>query len=103
MPSFFTLLVTMPTPPLTIRLRHSPAFAAQSHGWRYLAPFDIDSDGLDWVVRLPKGGARLVSLRWSNSSDTVRIEIPGRKIGEADRDFLRSRVRWMFRAEDDRL
>ena len=42
----------MPNPPLTIRLRHSPAFAAQSHGWCYLAPFDIDGDRLDWAVGL---------------------------------------------------
>jgi hypothetical protein len=27
----------MPTPPINIRLRHNPAFAAQSHGWCYLA------------------------------------------------------------------
>jgi hypothetical protein len=73
----------MPNPFLTIRLRHCPAFAAQSHGWCYLSPFDIDGDRLDWAVRLPKGA------------------VPGRKIGEADREFLRSRVRWMFRAAED--
>jgi N-glycosylase/DNA lyase len=43
----------------------------------------------------------LVSIRWSGRSDTVRIEIPGRNIGEEDREFLRSRVRWMFRADED--
>jgi 3-methyladenine DNA glycosylase/8-oxoguanine DNA glycosylase len=86
---------------LVIRLPHSPAFAAQSHGWCYLAPFDIDGDRLDWAVRLPKGGARRVSIRWSGRSDVVRVEIPGRKIAVADRDFLRSRVRWMFRADED--
>ena len=31
----------------------------------------------------------------------MRVEIPGRNIGEADREFLRSRVRWMFRADED--
>lgn len=29
------------------------------------------------------------------------ITVPGRKIGDADREFLRSRVRWMFRADED--
>jgi 3-methyladenine DNA glycosylase/8-oxoguanine DNA glycosylase len=91
----------MPNPPLTIRLRHSPAFAAQSHGWCYLAPFSIDGDCLNWAVRLPKGDARRVTIRWSDRSDAVRVAVPGRKIGEADREFLRSRIRWMFRADED--
>ena len=52
----------MPNPPLTIRLRHSPAFAAQSHGWCRLAPFSLDGDRMDWAVRLPKGGARRVTM-----------------------------------------
>ena len=71
----------MPHPPLTIRLRHSPAFAARAHGWCYLAPFDIDGDSLDWAVRLPKGGARRVTIRWSDSSDAVRVVVPGRSCG----------------------
>ena len=50
----------MPNPPLTIRLRHSPAFAAQSHGWGYIDPFSIDGNRMDWAVRLPKGGTRRV-------------------------------------------
>ena len=91
----------MPTPSLTIRLRHSPAFAAQSHGWCRLAPFSLDGDRMDWAVRLPRGGARRVTIRWADRSDALRVEIPGRKIGEADREFLRSRVRWMFRADED--
>ena len=91
----------MPTLPFTIRLRHSPTFAAQSHGWCYLAPFSIDGNRLDWAVRLPKGGARSVTIRWSDRSDAIRVGVPGRRIGEADRDFLRSRVRWMFRADED--
>jgi 3-methyladenine DNA glycosylase/8-oxoguanine DNA glycosylase len=91
----------MPTPPLTIRVRHSPAFTAKSHGWCRLAPFSIDGDRLDWAVRLPKGGARRVTIRWSGRSDVVQVAVSGRKIGEADRDFLRSRVRWMFRADED--
>ena len=67
----------MPTPPLIIRLRHSPAFAAQSHGWCRLAPFDIDGDRMDWAVRLPKGGARQVTIGWSGKSDALRVTIPG--------------------------
>jgi 3-methyladenine DNA glycosylase/8-oxoguanine DNA glycosylase len=91
----------MPLSPLTIRLRHSPAFAARSHGWCYLAPFEIDGDRMDWAVRLPKGGARRVTIGWSGKSDAVRVTIPGRRIGQEDREFLRSRVRWMFRADED--
>jgi hypothetical protein len=91
----------MPTPPLTIRLRHSPAFAAQSHGWCRLAPFSLDGDCLDWAVRLPRAGARRVSIRWSDRSDALRVAVPGRRIRESDREFLRSRVRWMFRADED--
>ncbi len=91
----------MPNPPLVIRLRHSPVYAVRSHGWCYLAPFEIDGDRMDWAVRLPKGGARRVSIRWSDGSDAVRIVVPGRKVGEADREFLRSRVRRMFRADED--
>ncbi len=91
----------MPNSPLTIRLRHSPAFAAQSHGWCHLAPFDIDGNRMDWAVRLPKGGARLVTIGWSGKSDAVRVTVPDGKIGEEDREFLRSRVRWMFRADED--
>jgi hypothetical protein len=91
----------MPTPPLTIRLRHSPAFAAQSHGWCRLAPFSLDGDRLDWAVRLPKNGARRVSIRWSGRSDVLKVTVPGRKVAESDREFLRSRVRWMFRADED--
>ena len=91
----------MPNPPLTIRLPHSPAFAAQSHGWCRLAPFFLDGDSMDWAVRLPKGDARRVTIRWSDTSDALRIAVPGRMIGKADREFLRSRVRWMFRADED--
>jgi N-glycosylase/DNA lyase len=91
----------MPNPSLTIRLRHNPSFAAQSHGWCRLAPFFLDGDCMDWAVRLPKGGARRVTIRWSGKSDAVRVTIPGRIIGKADREFLRSRVRWMFRADED--
>jgi len=50
---------------------------------------------------LPKGGARRVSVRWSDGLDVLRVAVPGSKIGEADREFLRSRVRWMFRADED--
>ncbi len=53
-------------------------------------PFSLDGDRLDWAVRLPKGGARRVSIR---RSDALRVAVPGRKVGEADREFLRSRVR----------
>ncbi len=91
----------MPNLPFTIRLRHSPGFAAQSHGWCRLALFSLDGDRLDWAVRLPKCGARRVTIGWSGRSDMVRIEIPGRKIGKADREFLWSRVRWMFCANED--
>jgi N-glycosylase/DNA lyase len=91
----------MPNPTLTIRLRHSPAFAAQSHGWCYLAPFSLDGDRMDWAVRLPKGGARRVSIQWSGRSDSLRIAVPGRRVGDTDREFLRGRVRWMFRADED--
>lgn len=91
----------MPNPPITIRLPHSPAFAARSHGWCRLAPFFLDGDSMDWVVRLPRIGARRVTVSWSGRSDAVRIVVPGRKVGEADREFLRSRVRWMFRADED--
>jgi hypothetical protein len=61
----------MPTPTLVIRLRHSPAFAVQSHGWCYLVPFEIDGDRLHWAVRLPNGGARRVTIRWSDKSDAA--------------------------------
>lgn len=91
----------MPNVPLTIRLRHSPAFAAQSHGWCYLAPFSMDGDRLAWAVRLLKGGARRVTIGWSDKTDAIRVTVPGRNIGEADREFIRSRVRWMFRADED--
>ena len=33
--------------PLITRLRYSPAFTAQSHGWYYRAAFSIDGDHLD--------------------------------------------------------
>ena len=91
----------MPNPPLTIRLHHSPGFAAWSHGWAFLAPFSEDGDYLRWAVSLPKAGPRHVSLRWSDASNTVRIGIPGNKVGDVDRRFIRSSVRWMFRADED--
>ena len=56
---------------------------------------------LDWAVRLPKGGVGRISVRWSDRSDTVQVSVPDRKIGEADREFLRSSVRRMFRADED--
>jgi hypothetical protein len=84
-----------------VRLRHSPGFTAWSHGWAYLPPFSDDGDYLRWAVSLPKAGPRQVSLRWSDESNTIRVGIPGRKIGEADRQFVREKVRWMFRADED--
>ena len=91
----------MPNSPSTIHLRHSPGFTAWSHGWAYLAPFSDDGDYLRWAVALPKAGPRHISIRWSDESSTIRVGIPGRKIGEADRQFIRDRVRWMFRADED--
>ena len=61
----------MPNPLLTIRLRHNPAFTARSHGWCRLAPFFLDGDRMDWAVRLPKGGARRVTICWSGRSDGI--------------------------------
>ena len=91
----------MPNSAIVIRLRHSPGFTAWSHGWAYLAPFSEDGDYLRWAVLLPDAGARDVSIRWSDESNTIRVGIPGEKIGETDRQFIRSRVRWMFRADED--
>jgi hypothetical protein len=51
----------MPTPSLVIRLRHSPAFAAKSHGWCRLAPFDLDID------RLAREGTRFGEAMANNS------------------------------------
>ena len=91
----------MPNSPVSIRLPHSPGFTAWSHGWAYLDPFSEDGDYLRWAVRLPKAGPRHVSIRWSDTSDTIQVKIPGRKIGEADREYIRAKVRWMFRADED--
>jgi N-glycosylase/DNA lyase len=91
----------MPNSPITIRLRHDPGFTAWSHGWAYLDPFSEDGDYLRWAARLPKAGPRYLSIRWSDVSNTIRIGIPGTKIGEADREFIRAKVRWMFRADED--
>lgn len=91
----------MSSPPLTIRLRHNPAFTAHSHGWGYLAPLSIDGNCLHWAVGLPRGGARRVTIRWSGRSDALQVVIPGRTIGQPDRRWLRSQVRWMFRADED--
>lgn len=91
----------MPMSSFTVHLRHSPAFTVQSHGWCHLAPFFQDGNRLDWATRLPRAGVRRVSVRWSEKADALRVAVSGRKIGEADREFVRSRVRWMFRADED--
>ena len=91
----------MPTSPIITRLRHSPGFAAECHGWCYLAPFVLGDNSLQWAVLLPKAGPRQVTIRWSDKSDILQVKVPGRKIGEADRDFIRGKVRWMFRADED--
>lgn len=90
----------MANSPLVIHLKHSPAFAAASHGWCRLAPFTFGGNHLHWAVRLPRRGACMVRIGWSHESNTVRVAIPGRRIGDEDRNFLRSRVRWMFRADE---
>ena len=87
--------------PIIIRLRHSPGFTAWSHGWAYLPPFSEDGDYLRYAILLPKAGPRQVLLHWSDGSNTIRVGIPDRKIGEADRQFVRDKVRWMFRADED--
>ena len=91
----------MPNSPITIRLPHSPGYAAWSHGWAFLDPFSEEGDFLGWAVDLPKGGPRHLAICWSDRSDTIQVKIPGRKIGEADREFIRAKVRWMFRADED--
>jgi 3-methyladenine DNA glycosylase/8-oxoguanine DNA glycosylase len=91
----------MSNTPITIRLRHNPGFVAWSHGWAYLAPFSEDGDYLRLALRLPKAGPRHVAIRWSEQTDIIRVGIPGKKISESDREFVRSRVRWMFRADED--
>ena len=91
----------MPNSPITIRLRHSPGYTAWSHGWAYLPPFSEDGDYLRYAILLPQAGPRQLVLRWSDESNTVRIGVPGRKISEADRKFVRDKVRWIFRADED--
>ncbi len=54
-----------------------------------------------WAISLPKGGPRCLTLTWSNVARTLRIAIPGRRVGQAGRKFLRDKVRWMFRADED--
>jgi len=91
----------MPNSPITIRLRHSPGYTAWSHGWAYLAPFSEDGEYLRWAVNLPNVGPRQVAIRWSDKTDTIQVRIPDPKITESDRAFIRSTIRWMFRADED--
>ena len=61
------------------RERRFPGLGGESAEWRFPAACDP-----------PVGEFRY-----------LQVGVPGRKIEEADREFIRERVRWMFRADED--
>jgi N-glycosylase/DNA lyase len=72
------------------------------HAWSHLAPLSLDDDGnLNWVCRLPVAGVRVVHVRWNDRSLTVTATVDGVDLDESDCNFIRERLRWMFRADED--
>jgi len=67
-----------------------------------LAPFALEAGALDWVADLPAAGAAKIRMSWRTNGSTVSVHAVGRgTMSDDDRKFVRNRVRWMFRADED--
>lgn len=83
-----------------VRLKHNPDLAVSAHGWSNLVPFTRGVNELRWLTDTPIDGPRFVRVRWKKSSDNLRIAVD-ESVDAETRQFIRSSIRWMFRAEED--
>ena len=84
----------------TTSLRHNPTSAIYGHGWPRLYPFESSGRTLTWTMILPQNIAADVALRWSDRTYRLRVHVSAKKISDSHIRFIRSRVRWMFRADE---
>ena len=84
----------------TVCLRHNPASAIYGHGWPRLYPFESSGRNLLWTMILPRNRPADVNLRWSDRTFRIRVCINALSLRHSDVDFVRARVRWMFRANE---
>ena len=71
---------------------------ADSHGWRQLAPFSGDGDGLAYVVRLSTG--RVTELRMAEAPGGAEITAAD-GLAAADQAELDALARWMLGLDQD--
>lgn len=69
-----------------------------SHGWRQLAPFSGDANGLTYSVRLREG--RVLELRLTAAPGGVAVEVAD-ELSEAAQAEIASLVAWMFGLDQD--
>ena len=86
---------------LAVTLPHDAELALQAHGWPLLSPMTLGEDRLLWRAGLPVAGARQVEVRWGTRASRVTVRVPGLDLDRRDHAYLRERVRWMFRGEED--
>lgn len=86
---------------LAVALPHNAKLALQAHGWPLLSPMTLGEDRLLWRAVLPVAGARQVEVRWGAGVSRVTVRVSGLDLDRCDRAYLRERVRWMFRGEED--
>jgi 3-methyladenine DNA glycosylase/8-oxoguanine DNA glycosylase len=84
----------------TVSLRHDPSSAVESHGWSRLQPFDYAGRTLHWTMCLPGGLATDIRVRWGQRAQRLAVRVVAPKVTTADVAYVRSRVRWMFRADE---
>lgn len=76
------------------------SFAAvvNSHGWRQLAPFSGDRDGLRYILRLTSG--RVIELNLTGAGDGVGVSADGDG-SPAEQAEIAATVAWMLGLEQD--
>ncbi len=87
---------------MRIHLAARPPFSfravVDSHGWRALAPYSGDHQGLTYVARLSTG--RVTDLRIAEAPDGAAVEC-GDGLGEAEQAEIAAAVTWMLGLEQD--
>ena len=82
---------------MKLHLAARPPFSfravADSHGWRQLAPFSGDGDGLSYIARLSAG--RVIELRLAEAPDGAQIECAG-ALTDAEQTEIVALAGWML-------
>ncbi|MDX1663612.1 MAG: hypothetical protein R3272_07450 [Candidatus Promineifilaceae bacterium] len=72
----------------------------RGHGWRWLAPFSPNEEGVTRVERLQSGRVIQMAIREGEEGETVRVHVD-QPLTEAEETELKQEASWMLRLDED--